>query len=130
VLNGDPSILIIKLPPQRLFLETIALNKNFEIEHNVVGNNASFESGFSGIIEFNINSRITESINFVLNDKAVVLSRENFFQDFDASRRSILIRSGLFYKKVGVEYNYHQFHDPNLSEMALVDQSIMFTLSF
>jgi len=106
------------------------LNKDFEIEHDLGGNRSDFESGFSGIIEFNVNSQVTETINFVLNAKGVALSRENFFQDFDASRRSILIRSGLFFKKVGVEYNYHKIHDLNLSENALVDQSIMFTLSF
>ncbi len=106
------------------------LNKDFKIEQDLAGNNSSFESGFSGIIDFSINSKVTETINFVLNAKAVALSRENFFQDFDASRRSILVRSGLFFKKVGIEYNYHQVHDLNLSETALVDQSIMFTLSF
>lgn len=106
------------------------LNKNFEVQHNLNGTRSDFESGFSGIIEFNINSQVTETINFVLNAKGVALSRENFFQDFDASRRSVLIRSGLFLKKVGFEYNYHQVHDPNLSEDALVDQSIMLTLSF
>ena len=106
------------------------LNKNFEIVHDLDGNNSSFESGFSGIIEFNVNSQITESISFVLNAKAVALSRENFFQDFDSSRRSVLGRSGLFINKVGIEYNYHQVHDLNLSENAMVDQSIMLTISF
>jgi hypothetical protein len=105
------------------------LNKKFETV-NIAGNNASFESGFSGIIEINVNSKISESLNFVLNAKAVALSRENLFKDFDASRRSVLVRSGLFYKKVGVEYNYHQVHDPNLYENNLVDQSIMLTLTF
>ena len=106
------------------------LNKKFEIEHDLAGNKADFESGFSGIIEFNVNSQITESISFVLNAKAVALSRENFFQDFDASRRSVLVRSGLFFRKVGIEYNYHQVHDLNLSENDLVNQSIMLTVTF
>lgn len=106
------------------------LNKDFQIEKGVNGNKADFESGYSGLIEFNINSPITESLSFVMNAKAVALSRENFFQDMDASRRSVLVRSGLFYKKVGLEYNYHQVHDLNLSPIALVDQSIMFTLTF
>lgn len=106
------------------------LNKNFEIDNSLTGNNSSFESGFSGIIEFSMNSQITETISFVLNAKAVALSRENFFQDFDASRRSVLVRSGLFFKKVGVEYNYHQVHDLNLSESAMVDQSLMLTVTF
>ena len=97
---------------------------------NVVGNNSSFESGFSGIIEMNVNSKISESLNFVLNAKAVALSRENFFKDFDSSRRSILVRSGLFYKKVGMEYNFHQVHDLNLSADDLVVQSIMLTVTF
>jgi hypothetical protein len=106
------------------------LNYKFKFENDLNGNKAGFESGFSGIIEFNINSKVSETINFVLNAKAVALSRENFFRNIDASRRSVLIRSGLFFKKVGIEYNYHQVHDPNLSPIALVDQSIMFTLSF
>jgi len=106
------------------------MNKKFEVQNNIAGNKSDFESGFSGIIEFSVNSQITESLSFVLNAKAVALSRENFFQDFDASRRSILVRSGLFYKKVGMEYNYHQVHDLNLSENDIVDQSIMFTVSF
>jgi hypothetical protein len=105
-------------------------NKNFEIQKNISGNKSDFESGYSGIIEFNINSQITESISFVLNAKAVALSRQNFFSDFEASRRSILVRSGLFYKKIGFEYNFHQVHDLNLSAKDLVDQSIMLTLSF
>lgn len=106
------------------------LNKNFEIQNDINGTKSDFESGFSGIIEFNVNSQISESLSFVLNAKAVALSRENFFQDFDASRRTVLVRSGLFYKKVGVEYNYHQVHDLNLAENDLVDQSIMFTITF
>lgn len=106
------------------------LNKKFEVQQNISGNKADFESGFSGILEFNVNSQITEKLNFVLSAKAVALSRENFFSDFDASRRSVLVRSGLFYNKIGVEYNYHQVHDLNLSENDLVDQSIMFTISF
>jgi hypothetical protein len=106
------------------------LNRKFEIQHDLSGNKADFESGFSGIIEFNINSQITESINFVFNAKAVALSRENFFHDIDASRRSILVRSGLFFKKVGIEYNYHQVHDLNLSATGMTDQSIMLTISF
>lgn len=105
------------------------LNKNFEVQNDITGN-SDFESGFSAIIEFNVNSQITESISFVLNAKGVALSRENLFEDFDASRRSILVRSGLFYEKVGLEYNYHQVHDLNLSANDMVDQSIMFTLSF
>jgi hypothetical protein len=105
------------------------LNKKFETV-DIAGNNSSFESGFSGIIEVNVNSKISESLSFVLNAKAVALSRENFFRDFDSSRRSVLVRSGLFYKKVGMEYNFHQVHDLNLSENDLVDQSIMLTVSF
>jgi len=105
------------------------LNNKFETV-NIVGNNSNFESGFSGIIEANVNSKISESLSFVLNAKAVALSRENFFKDFDSSRRSILIRSGLFYKKVGMEYNFHQVHDLNLSANDLVDQSIMLTVTF
>jgi hypothetical protein len=106
------------------------LNKNFKVDQSISGNRSDFESGFSGIIEFNVNSQITESISFVLNAKGVALSRENFFSNFDASRRSVLVRSGLFYKKIGMEYNYHQVHDLNLSANDLVDQSIMLTVSF
>lgn len=106
------------------------LNKNFKIQSGINGNNADFESGFSGILEVNVNSKITESINFVLSAKGVTLSRENFFKDFDSSRRSVLVQSGLFFHKVGLEYNYHQVHDLNLSDRDLVDQSIMLTVSF
>lgn len=106
------------------------LNKKFEIQTDLDGNNADFESGFSGILEFNVNSKITESISFVLNAKGIALSRENFFKDFDASRRSVLVQSGLFFNKIGLEYNYHQVHDLNLSERDMVDQSIMLTVSF
>ena len=105
------------------------LNKKFETV-DIAGNNSNFESGFSGIIEINVNSKISESLNFVLNAKAVALSREDFFKDFDSSRRSVLVRSGLFYKKVGMEYNFHQVHDLNLSENDMVDQSIMLTITF
>ncbi len=106
------------------------LNKNFQIQNDLAGNNANFESGFSGIIEFNMNSQITESISLVINAKAVALSRQDFFTDFNAARRSVLVRSGLFYNKIGMEYNYHLVHDLNLSADDMTDQSIMFTLSF
>lgn len=109
------------------FQET--LNKDFQLE-DIPGGNSNFESGYSGILEFNVNSQITESLSFVLNAKAVALSRENFFSDFQQSRRSVLVRSGLFYNKIGIEYNYHQVNDLNLSEDKIVDQSIMLTLSF
>lgn len=106
------------------------LNKKFEFLNDLGGNNSNFENGFSGILEFNINSQLTESLSFVLNAKAVALSRENLFENFDSSRRSVLVRFGLFYKKVGFEYNYHQVHDLNLSENVMVDQSLMLTISF
>jgi len=106
------------------------LNKKFEVVNDMAGNNSNFESGFSGIIEMNVNSKISESLSFVLNAKVVALSRENFFKNFESSRRSVLVRSGLFYKKVGMEYNYHRVHDLNLSETDLVDQSIMLTVTF
>ena len=106
------------------------LNKNFEVQNEISGNKSDFESGFSGILEFNVNTQITDDISFVLYAKAVTISREDFFKDWDSSRRSILVRSGLFYKKIGMEYNYHQVHDLNLSATDLVDQSIMLTFSF
>ncbi len=110
------------------FQQTV--NKNFELQPDLNGNSSDFETGFSAILELNINSQISESISFVLNAKAVALSRENFFKDFDSSRRSILVRSGLFFENIGIEYNYHQINDLNLSEMAMVDQSIMLTIRF
>jgi hypothetical protein len=54
------------------------MNKNFEVQNDITGN-SDFESGFSAIIEFNMNSQITEAISFVLNTKGVALSRENLF---------------------------------------------------
>jgi len=106
------------------------LNKDFQIQNDINGNNSNFESGFSGIIECNVNSQITENISFVLNAKALALSRQELFTDFNASRRSVLVRTGLFYHKIGMEYNYHLVHDLNLSASDMTDQSIMLTLSF
>ena len=105
-------------------------NKRFETQNNLSGNKSDFESGFSGIVEFNVNSQITESLSFVLNAKAVALSRQNLFKDFNSSRRSVLVRSGLFYKKIGMEYNYHAVHDLNLSAKEMADQSLMLTVTF
>ncbi|MCX6239593.1 MAG: hypothetical protein NTY07_18940 [Bacteroidia bacterium] len=105
-------------------------NRKSGIQQSLTGNMADFESGFSGIIEFNLNSRITESLSFLFDTKAVALSRENFLKDFDASRRSLLVRSGLFYKRFGIEYNYHKVHDLNLSASNMVNQSIMLTITF
>ncbi len=110
------------------FQQTI--NSKYEVLDDITGNKADFESGFSAIIECSVNTPLTKSINFRLNFKAVALSRENFFRDIDASRRSVLIRSGLFYKMVGIEYNFHSIHDMNLSASNMVDHSIMFTLTF
>jgi hypothetical protein len=106
------------------------LNKDFQSQNNITGNRSDFESGFSGIIEFNVNSQISQTLSFVLNAKAVALSRQNLFKDFNSSRRSVLVRSGLFYKKVGMEYNYHAVHDLNLSPEEMVDQSLMLTVRF
>ena len=105
-------------------------NKKFEAQTNLSGNKSDFESGFSGIIEFNMNSQISRTLSFVLNAKAVALSRQNLFNDFNSSRRSVLIRSGLFYKKIGMEYNYHAVHDLNLSAKEMADQSVMLTVTF
>jgi hypothetical protein len=110
------------------FQQTV--NKNFQSQNNITGNRSDFESGFSGIIEFNMNSQISRTLSFVLNAKAIALSRQNLFKDFNSSRRSVLVRSGLFYKKVGMEYNYHAVHDLNLSPEEMVDQSLMLTVSF
>lgn len=106
------------------------LNKKFQTQNDLSGNKADFESGFSGILEFNINSQLSESISFVLNAKAVALANGDLFKDFEAIRRSVLVRSGLFYKKIGLEYNYHLVHDLNLSLSNLINQSIMLTVSF
>jgi len=105
------------------------LNKEFQ-PLSQAGNNPSFESGFSGILEVSLNSKLSESVDFMLNAKMVALSRENFFKDFNSSRRTVLIRSGIYYKKVGFEYNFHLVHDINLSEDDLVDKSLMLTLTF
>ena len=106
------------------------LNKNFETQNDLNGNRSDFDSGFSAIVQCNVNSRLTQSINFVLNAKAVALSRSDFFKDVHSSRSSALIRSGFYFKQIGIEYIFHYVHDLNLSAFDTIDQSLMLTLRF
>jgi len=106
------------------------MNKQFDLIPSLTGNKADFESGFSGIAEFNMTTTIAKTMDYFLNFKAVALSRENFFNDIQACRASVLFRSGITYKWIGLEYNYHLVHDLNLSAEKQIDQSLMLSLSF
>ncbi len=97
--------------------------------YNLAGSKTGFESGLSGIAEFKVNSQISESVDFELQAKALALVRDDFFS-LTKMRRTLLIRSGLFYKKVGIEYLNRIVHDTNLSAETFFEQSLMFTLSF
>ena len=105
-------------------------NNKFQIQNSVTGNRQGFESGFNGLLEFNMDYAISKVVTFNMSSKAVVLSRENIFSHFDEARKSILINAGIFIRKIGLEYNYHFVYDLNLSLYSMVDQSLMLTLRF
>ena len=105
-------------------------NNKFQIENNLTGSRQGFESGFNGILEFNMDYAIAKGVSFNFGSKAVVLSRQNIFSHFDEARKSILLNTGIFIRKIGLEYNYHFVHDLNLSLFSMVDQSLMLTLRF
>jgi hypothetical protein len=69
-------------------------------------------------------------LNFNLDFKAVALSRGNLFKEFNTSRKSVLLRSGFYYKQIGIEYNYHLVYDLNISPTIMTDHSLMLTLRF
>lgn len=108
------------------FQQTV--NKNFAFTNSE--NNADFETGFSGIFETSVNSKINDYFDFSLNLKAVALSRQDFFANIESSRNSVLLQSGIYYKKIGIEYVYHLTHDLNISSFNQIDQSLMLTLKF
>lgn len=105
-------------------------NNKFQIQNSLSGTRPGFESGFSGILEFNLDYAVSKSVNFTLSSKALALSREGIFNHFDTARKSILLNAGIFFRKIGVEYNYHYVNDMNLSLWSMSDQSLLLTLRF
>jgi outer membrane protein W len=105
-------------------------NKKFQLQSNLTGNRQGFESGFNGVLEFNMDYAISKSVQLTLSSKAMALSRESILKNFDSARKSILLNAGLFFSKIGLEYNFHYVKDLNLSSLAMSDQSLMLTLRF
>lgn len=105
-------------------------NKEFQTQGNINGSLSDFESGFSGIIDFNISTPVSKDVSFNLDFKALALSRGNLFKEFNTSRKSVLLRSGFFYKQIGLEYNYHLVYDLNISSTVMINHSLMVTLRF
>ena len=106
------------------FQQTI--NNHYDINHT----KNDFESGFSGIIDFNLESQLSKFISLSIKAKAVALAKENPLKDLNSCRKSILFQTGLFYKKIGMEFNYHVVHDLNLSMENQIDRSLMLTIRF
>ncbi len=106
------------------------LNRNFVPIQVLGGGNSDFESGMSGIVDFGIDSKISEGLTFNADFKAVILTRSSISAGLPSSRRSVLLRSGIFYRQIGLEYNFHFIQDPNLSLQANIDHSLMFTFRF
>jgi hypothetical protein len=105
-------------------------NNKFQTQNNLTGHRQGFESGFNGILEFNLDYAISKSVDFTLSSKAMALLREGIFNHLDSARKSILLNAGIFFTKIGVEYNYHYVNDSNLSLYPMTDQSLMLTLRF
>jgi outer membrane protein W len=105
-------------------------NNKFQVQSNITGHRQGFESGFNGILEFNADYAISKNVNFNISSKALALSREGIFNHFDSARKSILLIAGIFFTKIGIEYNYHYVNDSNLSLFPMIDQSLMMTLRF
>jgi hypothetical protein len=103
-------------------------NNQFQIQDSISGQKQGFESGFSGLFEFKMDYAVSKNVSFSLNTKALALSRESIFSNFDSARKSILLSAGIFYRKVGLEYNYHYVNDQKLSDYPMTDQSLMLTL--
>lgn len=105
-------------------------NNKFQVQDSITGQRQGFESGFSGLIEFKMDYAISKEVSFNMSTKAVALSRESIFSNFDSARKSVLLTTGIFFGKIGIEYNYHFVHDLNLSAFSMTDQSLMLTLRF
>ena len=105
-------------------------NKNFRVVNDLSGGNSEFESGFSALTDFALESDIGKDFTLDVSLKGVVLARGSLRDGLPSARRSLLIRSGIFYKKTGLEYNYYYLMDPNLSLFKKIDHSLMFTLRF
>lgn len=104
------------------------INNNFQIQNNQTGSKQGFETGFSGILEFNMDYALNKDISFNFSSKSLVLFRESLWKNFDTARKTILITTGIFFKHIGLEYNYHFVDDGNLSPFPMIDQSLMVTL--
>ncbi|MCE1198667.1 MAG: hypothetical protein LWW85_06830 [Marinilabiliales bacterium] len=107
-----------------------ALQQTLNNPYDIIHTKNDFESGFSGIADFTLNSQLSKSVSLSFSAKLVALSKENPLRDFDNYRRSLLLQAGLFYKKIGFELNYHAVHDLNLSPENMVDRSLMLTIRF
>ena len=103
-------------------------NNKFQVQDSITGQRQGFESGFSGLIDFKMDYAISKEVSFNISTKALALSRESIFSNFDSARKSVLLSSGIFFRKIGLEYNYHFVHDLNLSAYSMIDQSLMLTL--
>ena len=105
-------------------------NNKFQVMNNLTGHRQGFESGFNGILEFNMDYAASKNVDLNIGSKAIALSREGIFNHFDSARKSILLNAGIFYSKIGIEYNFHYVDDSNLSLSPMTDQSLMMTLRF
>lgn len=103
-------------------------NNKFQVQDSIAGQRQGFESGFSGLVEFKMDYAISKEVSFNFSTKALALSRESIFSNLDSARKSILLTTGIFFRKIGLEYNYHYVHDLNLSLYSMIDQSLMLTL--
>jgi outer membrane protein W len=103
-------------------------NNKFQVQDSITGQRQGFESGFSGLIDFKMDYAISKEVSFNISTKVLALSRESIFSNFDSARKSVLLSSGIFFRKIGLEYNYHFVHDLNLSAYSMIDQSLMLTL--
>lgn len=97
---------------------------------NSTNSNSDFESGLSAIADISIDYKFKNGFSLFTSMKGVVLSKGDLSGGLRTARKSILLRSGLFYKSVGLEYNYHFVKDPVISPFVDIEHSLMFTLRF
>jgi hypothetical protein len=106
------------------------LTKNFELDTLESGSTPdNFESGFSAIFHIMIDTEVFENVSFKTDFKAVALSKQDFFQNINSSRCTMLGNAGIYYKMIGIEYNINVLYDINYSSRRQLEQSLMLTMN-
>jgi hypothetical protein len=106
------------------------LTKDFKLDTLESGSTPdNFESGFSAIFHIMVDTELFNNVSFKTDFKAVALSKQDFFQNINSSRCTMLGNAGIYYKMIGIEYNINVLYDINYSDRRQLEQSLMLTMN-